>query len=101
MNAARLLLATSAWVAAMTPAALYAAPAPLSCEMESLLNGFAAMQRDQGVSRIHTELSKNPDGELTKREITEILDRVYIHQKARTPDQIKDAVYAACKKRRR
>lgn len=65
------------------------------------MNGTTAAQRDQGTFRRDNALNKNPDSELTKREITEILDRVYIHQKARTPDQIKDAVYEACKKRRR
>ena len=101
MTSVGFLLATSTLVLALIPMTLCAAPAPLSCEIEALLNGTTAMQRDQGISRRDTALSKNPDGELTKREITEILDRVYMHQKARTPDQIKDVVYEACKKRSR
>lgn len=86
-------------LAALVPVTTLAAP--LSCEVESLLNGMTAMQRDQGVSRQATAVNANPDGELTKREVKEILDRVYKNQRTRTPDQIKDAVYAACQNRRR
>lgn len=74
-----------------------AAPAPLSCEMQMLLNGMAAMQRDQGVSRQANTLSTHRDTDLTKREIKEILDRVYVEKKDKTPDEIKDAVYRVCK----
>ena len=74
-----------------------AAPALLSCEMQMLLNGMAAMQRDQGVSRQANTLSTNRDTDLTKREIKEILDRVYVEKKDKTPDEIKDAVYRVCK----
>ena len=42
-------------------------------------------------------MSTNRDTDLTKREIKEILDRVYIEKKNNTPDEIKDAVYRACK----
>lgn len=101
MNMVRFQLAFSILIMSLLPTATHAAPPPLSCEMESLLNGLAAMQRDQGVSRKDNALIKNPDDELTKQEIKEILDRVYLHQKSKTPDQIKDAVYAACKKRSR
>ena len=101
MDATRFLLSVSASALAIFPLALLAAaPPPLSCEMEALLNGTTAMHRDAGASRNANALNKNPDGELTNREIKEILDRVYIHQKNRTPDQIKDAVYENCKKRR-
>jgi hypothetical protein len=100
MDAARFLLSVSTSALAWIPLTLSAAPPPLSCEIEALLNGTTAMHRDAGASRIANALNKNPDGELTNREIKEILDRVYIHQKNRTPDQIKDAVYGNCKKRR-
>jgi hypothetical protein len=73
-----------------------AAPAPLSCKMQMLLNGMAAMQRDQGVSRQANTLSTDRDTDLTKKEIKEILDRVYIEKKNKTPDEIKNAVYRAC-----
>lgn len=74
-----------------------AAPPPLSCEMQMMLNGLTALQRDQGVSRQANVLATNKDTDLTKREIKEILDRVYITQKIKTPDEIKDAVYRTCK----
>ena len=72
--------------------------APLSCEVQMMLNGLSALRRDQGEPRTKSVLLK-PVNELTKQEAKEILDRVYITMKNRTPDQIKDAVYAACKAR--
>ena len=76
------------------------APAPLSCEVQMLLNGLAAMQRDQGVSRTQNRLSTNKDTDLTPRETKEILDRVYVSKKDRTPDEIKNEVYERCTEKR-
>lgn len=74
-----------------------AEPAPLSCNMQMMLTGMAALRRDQGVARQDTEIGKNKDSELTKKEVKTILDRVYIEGKNQTPDQIKDDVYRKCK----
>ena len=84
---------------------LFAAPSfgqkPLNCEMQMMLNGMTALQRDQGVPRSEAVIAKNADGELKPQEIKQILDRVYIHQRNRTPDQIKDEVYRKCQSSRR
>ena len=94
----RLMIVTTFLIAGIACSKVsLAAPAPLSCEMQMILNGMAAMQRDQGVSRQANTLSTNRDTDLTKRETKEILDRVYIDKKNNTPDEIKDAVYRACK----
>ena len=74
-----------------------AAPKALSCEMQAMLNGVTALQRDQGVPRAAAAINKNPGGELTRREIAEILERVYAQEKNRSPDEIKDAVFLACR----
>lgn len=64
--------------------------------MQMLLNGLAAMQRDQGVARHANTLTTNRDSDLTKTEIKEILDRVYTTKRNATPDEIKNAVYRDC-----
>lgn len=69
---------------------------PLSCNMQMMLTGVTALQRDLGVARKDTETSKNKDKELTKKEIRTILDRVYIEGRNQTPDQIKNDVYRKC-----
>ena len=86
-------------------AGLFPAPGqaqkPLSCEMQMMLNGLTAWERDQGVSRTQGVVARNTDGELTQQEIKQILDRVYVHQRSRTPDQIKDEVYRKCQGNRK
>lgn len=74
-----------------------AQPAPLSCNMQMLITGLTAMNRDIGYSRKDAPIANDPDTDLTKREIKKILDRVYIIGKNQTPDQIKDDVYRKCK----
>lgn len=74
----------------------HAGPAPLSCNMQMLLNGMTAMQRDQGVSRKDAKIANTPDTDLTKQEIKTVLDRIYVKGKNQTPDQIKNDVYRRC-----
>lgn len=73
-----------------------AVQAPLSCNMQMMLNGIVALNRDTGRSRNSAEIAISKEGELTKKEIKTILDRVYIVGKNQSPDEIKDAVYRAC-----
>lgn len=73
-----------------------AQPAPLSCNMQMLLNGTTALFRDQGIARKDAKIANTPDTDLTKKEIKTILDRVYVTGKNQTPDQIKDDVYRRC-----
>lgn len=75
-----------------------AGPAPLSCNMQMLLTGITAMQRDQGVSRKDAKIANTQDTDLTNKEIKTILDRVYVKGKNQTPDQIKDDVYRKCER---
>lgn len=72
------------------------AQAPLSCKMQMLLNGMAALERDRGISRERNTIDNTPDTDLTKREIKTILDRVYVKGQNQTPDQITDDVYKRC-----
>ncbi|MBK6999036.1 MAG: hypothetical protein IPH35_03345 [Rhodoferax sp.] len=88
-------LFTSAFCLSVTSGSM-AAPTPLSCNMQMMLHGMAAMERDRGVSRKNNTLANTADSDLTKMEIKDILDRVYIAGKSLTPDQIKDSVYGNC-----
>lgn len=72
------------------------AQAPLSCKMQMLLNGMAALERDRGISRQRNTIDNTSDTDLTKHEIKTILDRVYVKGHNQTPDQIKDDVYKRC-----
>lgn len=69
---------------------------PLSCKMQMLLTGMAALERDRGIARKDATIANTPDTDLTKQEIKTILDRVYVKGKSQTPDQIKDDVYRKC-----
>lgn len=96
MTMKRFTAAAFAAIMITTPCTSSLAQKPLSCEVQVLLNGLTAMQRDQGIKRSKTAVARNTDGDLSAQEIKEILDRVYIHQKTRSPDQIKDDVYHRC-----
>lgn len=76
-----------------------------------IFNGDAALWRDmKGIATKQTseDLKKLRDGykyfvinleggnEITDEEIEEILDRVYIKEINKTPDEIKDKVYKSC-----
>ena len=100
MNCKTLILLASTSVVINNFNAAHAAPAPLSCEMQMLINGLVAMERDRGISRQANSLNTSLADDLTKREVKEILDRVYIHRKNSTPDQIKDSVYKSCQNAR-
>lgn len=84
---------------------------PLSCRTQMIFNGDAALWRDmKGIATKQTseDLKKLRDGykyfvinleggnEITDEEIEEILDRVYIKEINKTPDEIKDKVYKSC-----
>lgn len=78
--------------------------APLSCDMRMRLNEIVAKSRDIGMSRKRLEATMNKEeatmnkeDKLTKIEKKTIFDRVYIEGKNKSPDEIKDAVYKACK----
>ena len=83
------------------PHTAHAAQKPLSCEMQTLLIGLSATQRDIGITREESTLAKNKDGELTRAEVKFILDTVYVRGVGKTPDEIKDAFYAKCRPHRR
>ena len=63
--------------------------------MQMLLNGLAAMQRDQGVSRAQNRLSTNKDTDLTPREIKDILIESMFRRRIRR-QTIKNEVYERC-----
>ena len=74
---------------------------PLSCEVLMLNVAMTAIERDKGLSRSNTSVGKDIYKEFTKAEKKFILDIVYVEGVGKTPDQIKDAVFHACKQVRR
>jgi hypothetical protein len=73
---------------------------PLSCEVQLLLNGTAALLRDQGKSQSEAQKIMTDAGDLTKKEIQTVLHNVYVSGKGKTPDQIKDAAFQRCRNTR-
>jgi hypothetical protein len=93
-NRAQRLIVMAFFVAYMSGA--QAQLAPLSCKMQGLLSGTAAMERDQGVPRSKSKLANDPNSDLTKREIKTILDSVHITHKNVAPSELAGLVFREC-----
>ena len=74
-----------------------AGAAPLSCDMQRTLHRVAAMARDAGMPRSRTQESLEKDGDLSKQEISKILNAAYVTGDGVPPDELGQAAYDACK----
>ena len=76
------------------------AQTPLSCDMQMLLHGVAAIARDQGKSREEITKALQAGGDVTGSEIRLIIKNVFVNGKNMTPDEIKEGIYANCMRHR-
>lgn len=69
---------------------------PLSCRVQIMQSVEGAKLRDGGATRQEIEMTLEYMGDFTKKEAKTIVDRIYVHMKNKTPEQIGKAVRSSC-----